>query len=262
MNRVLENVIHLVGSVDLLLEMLPPDLVARAHKVPSFESIKGNELANVLSYVHMSDVQSVLRVCKDWYNVRKNKVFWNRKILAALIKYSIRNPTLDRQTLLHYDSFLSPKEGEILRDQVEWLFRQTLFSASVHDAKMVTLVIFRTTHRGEIILQFLNCGGELRSVKWKENEDYGKLVHIAYSNRKNVRKLLQDDHNSKNGTGLWIKDGNTFEGELLDTGNRTWYPHGSGKWTLSDGTIIEGECVAYKGEVRYLRPLKKNRTNK
>ncbi len=36
--------------------------------------------------------------------------------------------------------------------------------------------------------------------------------------------------------------------------------HGDGKWTFADGSILEGEGVAYKGEPRYIEaPLKKQK---
>ncbi len=247
---VLQNVIHLVGSVDRLLEMLPSDLIDKAHKVASFRFITGNVLAHVLSYVYMSDVRSVLRVCKDWYNVRKNKVFWNRKILTALMDYSRRNPNINRNALLSYDSFMSPKEGQTLREQVEWLFKRHMFEVR-SPCSISILCVDIMTYNANVISQFINIDGAIDSIHWKEKRYEGMFIHLAISSIRPTRKLIQNDMNSNNGTGLWIQDGNTFDGELLDVGNRTWLPHGSGKWTLSDGSIVEGECVAYKGEVRY-----------
>jgi hypothetical protein len=72
-----------------------------------------------------------------------------------------------------------------------------------------------------------------------------------------LQSIQQDVYNSTVASGDWIDPtiGNAFIGQLsvkdstIPREKWRWLPHGAGKWTLSDGTIIEGENVAVMGEI-------------
>jgi hypothetical protein len=103
-----------------------------------------------------------------------------------------------------------------------------------------------------------NQNGMLHYI-WYQGRNFeysGKYIGIAtelYQSK--WRKVEQNNYYTPRATMEWNSKGTYYVGQAKshDKSNlRNFLPHGNGKWTFPDGTILEGDGVAYKGQPRHI----------
>jgi hypothetical protein len=261
----LESLLCFIGGPDKLIELLLSDekysaLIASALTTEYFKDITGGFLVHVLSYTCLSDTLNVMLTCKAWYQATRVRAFWTQRVLSAKVKYlqKLINPNpMITKIIMEFDTWISvtPESiTEILRDHLEWLF-QSSYLIDVQTPEKNMICVQRRSHRGYSTLYiFAASTTKLFACQWLENIDKsGKFRFIAYNTKMSLRVLEQNEYNGHIGNGEWVnKKGDAFIGQLISV-NDKWLPHGSGEWTLSDGTIIEGENVADHGTISVIK---------
>lgn len=218
-----------------------------------FKNAKGfNDLpldltVHILSYIQLKDIRNVIRVCKLFYQCMFKPHFWTKHIertfgtIAGGFKY-----------VQYFSTFKSPVK-ETLREQVEFNFRNGwLVLICGHPYTF----IIRKTYLGHSLRHTLNENMELQNCVICVLDDKYKFA-------KGSTNIAECVNNSKwffwniqkwgePGLGkLKYEKYGLYEGEIAPkiVGN-DYEAHGSGKWTFHDGTILEGEGVAWYGEPR------------
>jgi hypothetical protein len=257
MNLDIECLIQYLGGPDKLLGLIQthcPDIMKSSRTIDYFNGISGGFLVHVLSFTGIKDTLSVMLTCKAWYQATRVRAFWDRRVLSAKLKYMELNPSKKRciKAAMAFDPWLSAKgETETFRDHLEWVFASSCFLvASAHVNYL--MVAQRKTQIGSSSMTVFTTDGVLYSCQWLENHDTrsGRCRTVAYNTNPGLQLLEREEYNAKIGHGKWNDaNGNDFIGCLTSTDGTVWYPQGAGKWTLSDGTIIEGENVADRGKI-------------
>ena len=247
MNSVASYVINFLGGPDAVLALLPPHLVERAKETCMFSLVTGNLLATVLSYVDRKDVYSVMQVCRSWSMIpyTHRRVFWSRMV-GRLVPFD---------TFFAIPQQLPTRWDETLRQQVEWIFRPGWCKEHNGFYK-------RRTHDG-FVLQYSKISSSYKVYSEKANtwfvRDDNKMLWRTAPNQ----SFAWDEACQGDDTGnVWLidsSDGCVFVGTYLyDDKKKMIMAHGDGKWTFLDGTVLEGNGVAWKGQKR--QPYKRIKT--
>lgn len=80
--------------------------------------------------------------------------------------------------------------------------------------------------------------------------------YVSKSDHEMIRYVEFDHYTDDKITRLvrHYENGDIYDGEGLRLPSKELVPHGSGKWTFADdGSILEGEMVAWRGEPRFKR---------
>ncbi len=256
------------------LEAGPHDAVIKqieaARKRPCFASMSHDVIRHILSFTTLSDTRTIMRVCKKWYEQTRLPLFWAKHILCAkqkAIAAFVPNHSITREAdiaaIYAFDTFASPVP-ETLRDQVEWVFRMRWLHLE-HSAEDRDAVVVRKTARKTCYEEWRNpLDNKLHECTWFESSSFsyeGKMVTVSPNDVK-FRRIEVDHAQSLIATRIIFRmpDDSIFDGQGLnisETGDTKYRPHGNGKWIFADGTVLEGECVAYKGEPRFIEPPSK-----
>jgi hypothetical protein len=207
-----------------------------------FSKITGDFLVFVLSYTYLSDTNAIMRTCRAWYNTTQKQAFWKRRI--------------DQKAPPLFNVFHSLLP-ETVRHQVEWLFRE--------DWMIVYCGSYcRKSFDGTWLRQYGKKGKLWRVTSYRSSSHVfrfvGKFIQFTFVTDDETdckySKILLDfnvfESNICNGT-FWCRNGDLYVGESHLFGAK-YIPHGDGKWIFSDGTILEGEGIAWKGNPRYIEP--------
>jgi len=244
-------------SQEALIAMLPPDLVASITTGPSITSLPIDILAQVLSYICKSDIRNVRLTCVAFAHAMRKQHFWYPFIQQAL-NYCIKQRNITNQSearnILAFNTFESPV-AETLRAQVEWVFKPlkwTKFSCQKNKQ-----YVERCTHLSTNLENAFVLGtNTLQNVIWYEsarfNDDDGRFISIGKGDNPFLRIEMQKGiHDKAVGSKKVTELNAVFDGNLVWKGEK-WLPHGNGKWTFSDGSVLEGNDVASMGEPRFI----------
>ena len=242
-------------------------------------------LAHVLGYTALSDTKWVAQVCRSWFAATRKPQFWSRRIAEKLKAIAATRPqdTLERSLIMRFNTFCFPTET--LRAQVEWLFRREWFNVINISQHIGTLISFERYVSDQwshcVCNSFLRSGqlycystceyGErrrvlaasetiqydqlsLKSTIWKHGERVQEIVFVTRGPRPSTfigqGQAIRIGELEGSGIGIWIDDnGAPIVGRTMAT-----VPHGDGKWTFADGTVLEGKGVAWKGKPRWSEP--------
>ncbi len=254
------SVVTKAHGAKAVLDRLDAKFIDEAKKTPSLSNMDTMLLAHVLSFTHIEDTLSVMRVNQQWHAATRMHHFWAKRIerkkrLILEIRF-IKSPAL---AVMAFDTFSSPVT-ETLRDQVEWVFRSWV---KIFDTDSGQTIVRRMTGRGTCIGQWFDKSTLIRRT-WME------ATNGFVSSGRSVSECM--DRSKSNGVRTRIElafpkatlalvAGRTrhgfYEGESIMM-DGLYQPHGKGKWTFDDGEILEGPGVAFHGEPRM--PYKKLKT--
>ncbi len=236
-----------VGGADRVIEYFPSDLVTEARRELYFAKITGRFLVHVLSYTYLPDTLAVILACREWHRASRDQAFWKRRIEYVEHMYH-SGPT--------FDAFKTLGLCTTLRHQLEWLFKKGTWVIHTKDGswrrRSIDNIRIIVRSKGSIIdiSEYVSVNGSL-------NKTTGRyLQECRGCDSEHYAKSFFDfpTYASETGTGFFLfHSGRTFEGQCLESKEfDRIVPHGNGKWVLEDGSILEGECVAYKGEPRFI----------
>ena len=241
----------LFGGIDVLLKYLDPNYVAYIRSFCHL-SMKGMHLAilaHLLGFSALKDTNAIMRTCSMWYRATREQTFWKRRIEEQKRTKYAKIRFIDK-----FDTFCISVEPFV--DQVRWLF-----------------------YKGQSIYQDITCemytivrdsGPNLMYVVFDENgniyfkaHQQSRVCHTfwySYGEHVWIKRYIDSDGKfSKREVCRRYQNGDMYEGEgRLVSGEYRMEkvePHGDGKWTFANGSILEGQGVAWKGEPR--KPLKK-----
>ncbi len=232
------------GGLEALLALLPAAYVASVVNYCHLDDHRFHTdlLAKVLGYTTLPDTLPVMRTCKRWYVSTQSRTFWRKRISDKIWKdyRSIKCIEL-------FDPFCIVKET--LREQLEWLFRRG-WIFSVTDRNNDYCIVRKIDDDHQVSMDKLDMKypriskmSPLIDEYWFPQNNEG----VKWSNR--IRLIVNGIFVTRN--TIWIaSDGAKFEGGATLDAEKYIVPHGDGKWTFPDGTILEGVGVAWMGEPR------------
>lgn len=227
-------------------------------------------LTKMLSYVSISDVYNMIRVCKAWHACMEKPEFWTRHVrwrVQEALKHDKQFSEDDRRMIIN--EFHPFKWTDIsMQTRLEWLFRQNDSSFRIQiewsvDFLVVSLNISPKTTSYGLSMEFKRqtvCDklwpqSMFNGIFTRENGkwvNHGPSVMTFYSTPFNkwldfgIRHMEYARDVCQSCVGSYrLLNGYQFEGEC-DV--NTCKPHGKGKWTFPDGTTLTGDKVAYDGE--------------
>jgi len=217
-----------------------------------FENAKGfNDLpldltVHILSYIQLKDIKNVILVCKLFYQCMFKPHFWTKHIERMQLLHNGVN------YMQYFSTFKSPVE-ETIREKTQFLFRKgwlLLLNSESH------IFIIRKTYKGTSLRYCLNKDMTLHNYgvcTLNEKWDFVKgstNVAIAENSDKwfywNIEKWGEPGIGKRKYEKYGLYEGEIGQKEM----GKDYEAHGSGKWTFHDGTILEGEGVAWYGEPR------------
>ncbi len=245
------------GIGPFLTNGFTPELLAYARKRPTLSMLSNDVVGLILSHTRLEYTLPIMCVCKQWYNESRKSTFWKERIVKKLI--SLRKD-FGIAVYRGFNTFQSPVK-ETLREQVEWVFRDKSWVIFEYSVPEDDHIISRKTHLNTWYEEWLEkTRHTFTERKWIKSTD-GKSNLYKLSTEMAVQ-LLNGDYFRIDGVKSLIAkelihfypNGDKFEGSglLID---RRYEPHGNGKWTFADGTILEGEMIACRGKPRYTEPL-------
>ncbi len=234
---------------------LSPCVLELARKELTFDWLPKDLVSHVLSYVALSDVNAVRQVCRIWHEVTQKPAFWKRLIESAKViktKWScpLGNACVSCKAAIDaFDTFISPLPEPLVK-QVGWMFRKQSSNLVVfHSDDNLNRHVVRTN----LEHIFYQIDNSLIATVWVECRNPLKGRYVRDFHRGQPCKRLEMD-DFKNDSGIITTT--LFKGQCILIPNpdstRRALPHGNGKWTFEDGTVLEGEGVAWKGNPRYL----------
>ena len=241
------------GGIDNILSLVPSsDYVTYVNSychlnVKQFQS--GDILPCVLSYVTLKDVNCVMNTCHAWLKATRSKTFWVRLIREAKEKLK------HIEHIALFDTFCFP--GETLREQVEWIWKENWIRSKVIGKQKEHNIVRKTHEYDKQVSIAIKDGKIVRMAKFlKPRSEFWYFNQSAqWSDRRSNVSGKAIDRNVIYHT----EDGAIFVGKATKDDNDNVLPHGDGKWTFSDGSILEGKGVAWMGEPR--QPLKRGRVS-
>lgn len=251
-----DQIILNAKSRQALIDMLPRDMVSGILNGPFLNDLPIDLLAKALSYISLSDIRNVRSTCIAFAQAMRKQHFWHPLIQHAL-KYCIEQREITNQVeirnILAFNTFESPVV-ETLREQVEWIFkpmRWTYFFIKTGQ------FVGRRTHSNTNLENKFRYGfNKLNSVTWYESarfyDDDGRYISIGKGDNPIIRIEMQKGiYDKAVGSKKIVELDAVFDGNLIYR-NGTWFPHGNGKWTFADGSVLEGNDVASMGEPRFI----------
>ena len=239
---VLHQVVQKLGGAKALLNLLPSSLVETAltgHHIIRFPL---DLVAHVLSYIRIADVRNVLLTCKLFAKAIERKHFWHRMISQALDRHIEQLNIRDEQLLKFLksiDMFECIEQQPALhrKDLLIWLFRHTY--GHVND-----WIEVHKTNRFDLVFQRRNSKHDWSHVVMQCKDGFKQILVRWYENNFGRCMFYSEKHKA------------TFTGELAKNPNGgglmyTFNIGPSGKWIFQDGTVLEGEGVAYNNEPRF-----------
>lgn len=247
---------------------------AAVHEIqsgPTINCLPIDVLALVLSYVERKSVFTIMQVCKQWHLAATTKNhFWKRHIDDALNSWIVKHKIQNRehvQAIRMFDTFSSHVK-ETIRQQVEWIFKQDLWLHVIQKENESIIIVRRFTFVNTFLENlFSTLPVYLGWIAFRDVEpDFtpkktGRCIYKRTAPARDVSKTHFLWLNVPSGNKLTRKalgkvivpKFGTFEGEIIfNTKSFAFAVHGDGKWTLNDGTILEGAGVAYRDEPRFI----------
>lgn len=262
-----DQVLLSYASPAAFLAAQDPQVINRLSNGPNFFSLPKDVLAHVLSYIGRKDVLSCMRVCKAFLEASQKPQFWARLVREKLEEviggWDDSYDADDRKCMRLFNTFMSPKP-ESLRDQVEWIYRRgwiqltfdktnpsiNCIARRSSDWNILTYIIEKTLQNIDWVRWFV-CSKK----DWNRSET-GQICFVRFKNEKEIHNADVAGFGLP-GTGCFTNDNDdVFVGECA-VFDKEYVPHGSGKWKFADGTVLEGEGVAWKGEPR--EPVKRRK---
>jgi len=208
-------------------------------------------LALLLSFIELKDVRNCMRVSKLFYEATKKDQFWNR-----FIKQRLENALVEPKFIPIIGNFYFPEYlTENFKTRYEWLFRKLYLKCSLTYKKTFQIERFTDWGIGRVIR--LKIDVESLKIHWLELHDIDYIVFkdlrgIDAKNRHVIDLLLKNEYVYSSGEikkilGRISKYNAKWIGSCIRI-DKIYHPHGRGKWTFDDGTILEGDNVAKNGE--------------
>ena len=282
------------GKTSAVLPFLPAAEIGYLRDLDMNSILPVDLLAFCLGYTCLADTRHVLQVCKSWYAATRKRHFWKRRIDAKLKQVAAALAPNDKQKadmVLRFDTFSCP--GETLQNQVEFTFRGSSWFRIYEWKCYVAIERYVTNKWDDCACNNYLPTGELFSTSREHYAESTRvtcdevIVFPGMSLKRNTwRKSEPSDilftrrdggmyqgngayvpasQLCIDGVGVW-KDGDGREYPWKDD---CLVPHGDGKWTFADGTVLEGRGVAWRGEPRWpappsfpTRPQKRRRRQK
>jgi hypothetical protein len=213
----------------------------------SFSNFPLDLLAYCLGYVSLSDIRSCWLVCKRFKDaITTKKHFWRKVVERYLLQQGVL-----KKYVHHVDPFYTIQK-ESLREQVVFLFRGSLWFKLSEDNESVFISLRRRTIT---ILEFniLKQTNIIESITMYQSRigifdpKYGKSIsHFEDT----VLRCIK-------GIPYYIERAKVALHEAIWTGyvmyeDNLILPHGKGKWTFSNGEVLEGDHVALNGNPVYI----------
>ncbi len=200
-------------------------------------------LANILSYIDVSDIRNCWIVNKKFAQIMSTKLhFWKRQSDYALIRYAKKHSIMHLSHLFHFfDPFYI--KGESLKSQMGWLFDWKKFVISSEFFINNDTVLIHKQHDNCKWTRFriLYTSKKLYAVSIYNSDSHvlqNSVLETFYTDgRRTVAEYLNHRIVKANGyvpsqCAFW--NGEVYEKESL------YIPHGKGTWTFDDGRISEG----------------------
>jgi len=256
---ILNVLIPSLGGVDAFIDSVDPATLAYAKKRPTFATLPNDVVGSILSHTDLRDVRSVRKVCRQWAGETRKSLFWMKKIEAVKL-LMIEWKSNSVAAIMAFNTFNSPFQ-ETLRDQVEWLFHWNSW-VDISPNKKCIIVTRRTSHSTAYEEWYDTITNKCKEVKWFETQlghpfdYYGK--YVCKSDCISIRYLetLKYDCPTVKRLVQHFKNGDTYDGTgiyITKDAKDHYFAHGDGKWTFADGSELEGEMVACRGEPRFKR---------
>ncbi len=251
--------IRQIATAKEVLKLLPKKRVAAARKRKGLKDMPVDVLAVILSHVRLCDVKHVRRVNKTWFEATNKPQFWKKLIkekLDQVCQYyeGVDNPVYRdiRKRLDQIDFFFSVN-NETIPELMGWLFIKTIKASLGCRYSSHQVEKYNTSNQNVVSYAFRKSDNKLMYVKLDSNV-LQKLFVVRLDGSQPKRLEFQNG----NATITWIDDdGTMFNGcgvnlhkSLTPFSQYDYTPHGDGKWTFPDGTVIEGKGVAWEGEPR------------
>lgn len=208
-------------------------------------------LAVLLSFIDLKDVRNCMRVSKLFYEATKKNQFWNR-----FIKQRLEDALVEPKFITVIGNFYFPEYlRETCKTRHEWLFKKLYLKCSLTYKKTFQIERFTNYGMGKVIR--LKIDVESLKIHWLEYHDipynmFKDLKSFDAKSRHTIDLLLKNEYFYSSGeiekiSGTISKYDAKWIGSCIQI-NKIYHPHGKGRWTFDDGTILEGDNVAKNGE--------------
>lgn len=169
------------------------------------------------------------------------------------------------RAIARFDPFKSAVAHEPLSAKVAWVFKPRVLLRIIEFELGVTnsiAVIRATRGPGHVANVFDETGTSLIGIEHCEKGTFTKPEgrHVTmYFGTNNPLKRVEVEEYGKNSSGTCVAEYSSmkYEGQCLVEYNATRKInvtiHGDGKWIFSNGDVLEGEGVAWKGQPRWPR---------
>lgn len=249
-----------------LIAKADQEVVAAMIEDMPFSRVPNDILCKILSFTPRADTLKVMCVCKKWYQQTRKPLFWMPRI-EAVKETTVRARGGSRQeewfkvipAFLTFDTFASPVK-ETLQDQLQWLWKPELvrFGCTGETARLYRRTVRDTVYEEQRCLSDNTVTGRV----WFKSTttDYDKEMVAVFGEMYALRRLEVETHRAAiarhiaRHTRYGVFEGQGLLLQAKGSSQKMYLPHGNGKWTFKDGSILEGEMVACKGEPRYLVP--------
>jgi hypothetical protein len=251
-----------------LLAHAPQAVVASIVESMPFSSIPADIVCMILSFTPRKDTRAMMLVCKHWYEQTKKPLFWGSRINEAKRALCLKYSNFKfKASVDSFDTFACPVK-ETLQDQLQWVWRLDYISFCQHSgSKSISAMrrMYRRTARRTVYEEqrvdadnslYLSAAFASDTTAYSKN-----LVFVLASDAVLGAQRIEMDRFEDNVVKRIVhtSEFGLFDGQGIDVDTdaewRKYVPHGNGKWTFKDGSVLEGEMVACKGKPRYIAAM-------
>lgn len=219
----------------------------------SFSNFSLDLLAYCLGHVSLSDIRSCWLVCKRFKDaITTKKHFWRKVVERYLLQQGVL-----KKYVHHVDPFYTMcKYNQSLKDQFMFLYRRTLwFKLSENNENLV--ISLRQLMGRVLKFDILKNTNTIESITMYQSST---TVPFDSTYGKSISHFEDTVLVCFKGIPYHIQRAKVALHEAIWTG-RVMYkdnlilPHGQGKWTFSNGEVLEGDLVAFHGNPIYVLNL-------
>jgi hypothetical protein len=189
--------------------------------------------------IEIKQTKELIRVCKKWYETTRDDRFWS----SLIIKKIPRNLSTLKE-LYSVDNYAYPDPE--LSSSFHWIFSKN-YPLYGHNIPNTLKKFF---YAQEIIIcghfKFYYDGLDLLALTRERGVGWQDIIYMkdGISNIKSVNNNYTKEIKYENEEGI------TWVGQAKYYNHEQYYemvPHGQGKWTFPDGSILKGDNVALDG---------------